>query len=98
MSKMRLDRRTVLKGVLSGAAMLARNETDTTFTAPSLDQVIASELGKDTRFRSLEIGVRPEAGLSYNGPDSLNPPEKSPRRLFERIFGGSFRLPGSEPI
>jgi hypothetical protein len=85
-------------GMLSGAPMIERSAEDRTFSAPSIDQVIAAELGRETRFRSLELGARPSAGLSYNGPDSLNPPESSPARLFDRVFGGGFRLPGSDPI
>lgn len=81
-------------GFLSGAPMLGERS----FARPSVDQLIAAEIGKDTRFKSLEIGARPQRGLSYNGPDSLNPPESSPRRLFERVFVDGFHLPGSEPI
>lgn len=85
-------------GLLSGAPLIVRSGDDFTFSAPSIDQVLAQEIGGDTRFRSLEVGVRPGPGLSYNGPESRNPPESSPRRVFERLFGGGFRAPGSEPI
>jgi hypothetical protein len=84
-------------GMLSGSPLIVRGADDGTFSAPSVDQVIAQEIGGETRFRSLEIGTKPDYGLSYNGPDSRNPPESSPRRLFDRVFGGSFTLPGAEP-
>ncbi|MEM7676230.1 MAG: DUF1552 domain-containing protein, partial [Myxococcota bacterium] len=85
-------------GLLSGAPLIIRSGDDYTFQEPSLDQLIAAQAGQQTRFRSLELGVRPQRGLSYNGPDSQNPPESLPGRLFDRIFGPGFREPGSEPV
>jgi hypothetical protein len=86
-------------GLLSGADLQMYSAEDYTFTQPTLDQVLAAEIGGDTRFRSLEVGVSPGAvGLSYNGPDSMNPAESDVVALFERLFGGSFRAPGDEPI
>ena len=84
-------------GLLSGAPLIVRSGEDYTFSAPSLDQIVAAEVGGETRFKSLELGVKPDFGLSYNGPDSRNPPEAEPARLFDRIFGGGFRAPGSDP-
>lgn len=84
-------------GIFSGAPLIVRGD-DGTFSQPSIDQVIAAEIGQETRFKSLELGVRPGEGLSFNGPDNRNPPESSPARMFERIFGGGFRAPGSEPV
>lgn len=81
-------------GMLSGAPYPAGDET--TFAAPSIDQVIAATIGGETRFRSLELGVQPGVlGFSYNGPHSVNPPETSPAGLFKRIFGPGFVLPGT---
>jgi hypothetical protein len=85
-------------GILSGAPLIVRSGDDYSFSAPSIDQTIANVIGRETRFRSIELGVRPEQGLSYNGPDSRNPPESAPRKLFDRIFGGGFTAPGEEPI
>lgn len=84
-------------GILSGAPLL-NNAGNQTFLLPTIDQVIAAQLGKLTRFKSLEYGAEPKGGLSYNGPNSQNPPEDSPHKLFERIFGAGFTLPGEEPI
>ena len=84
-------------GLLSGTP-LADAYGDNTFAAPSIDQLIAAKLGESTRFRSLEFGAEPGSGLSYNGPNSTNPPEKSPLALFERVFGGNFQLGGDGPI
>ncbi len=80
-------------GILSGAPLYLQGE-HRTFTSPSIDQVIAAEVGGYSRFRSLEFGAAPGDGQSYNGPDNRNPPESSPRALFDRIFGGGFSLPG----
>lgn len=85
-------------GVLSGAPLIVRSGDDYTFSAPSIDQVLAAQIGRETRFRSLEVGVRPEGGLSYTGPNSRNPPESSPAELFQRLFGGGFTPPGETPV
>lgn len=86
-------------GLLSGAAVIRKGAGEEyTFALPSIDQVIASEIGADSRFRSLEFGVAPGAGLSFTGPDGRNPPESSPHKLFQRLFGAGFTAPGDEPI
>jgi hypothetical protein len=67
-----------------------------TFSRPSLDQVIAAQVGATTRFTSLEVGVqRATSGISHTGPNQVNPPETSPAALFQRLFGPDFRAPGS---
>lgn len=85
-------------GMLSGAPLIVRSGDDFTFSTPSIDQVIAAQAGQETRFRSLELGVRPGPGLSYTGADQRNPPESSPRMLFDRLFGSGFSAPGEEPV
>lgn len=86
-----------LAGILSGAPIQDAYGQDT-FLLPSIDQIIARGLGDLTRFGSLEFGAAPQSGVSFNGPNSKNPPETSPRALFERVFGGGFQLPGEDPI
>lgn len=88
-----------IAAILSGYPLLHRSQQDYTFSAPSIDQLIADEVGQNTRFPSLELGAQPRLGLSHRGPDLINPAEDSPQRLFERIFGVGFRAPGdmSEP-
>ena len=61
---------------------------------PSIDQVIASKIGGDSRFRSLQIGVCQESfgesiqrNMSWAGRDRPLPPEMIPHRLFDRLFG-----------
>jgi hypothetical protein len=83
--------------ILSAAPLQIEGDGDT-FSQPSIDQVIAAELGGETRFRSLEFGVKSGGGRSFNGPHSQNPSEDSPFAMFERIFGAGFTAPGEEPI
>ena len=70
-----------------------------TFGGPSIDQIAAEAIGQSTRFRSLEVGVSKRVStsegttlqfLSHNGPNNTNPPEYSPRALFQRVFGSGF--------
>lgn len=80
-------------GILTGAPLL-ETAGHKTFKSPSIDQVIAATMAGKTRFRSLEFGAKPGSGVSTNGPDSMNPPERSPRAFFDRIFGSGFTKPG----
>lgn len=65
-----------------------------TFAGPSLDQLIADEIGTTTRFRSIETSCDGGDTHSYTGPYSKNAAETSPYRLFDRIFGAGFTAPG----
>ncbi len=68
----------------------------------SVDQVAANEIGAQTRFASLELGIEPgrlagncDSGyscaysnsISWRGEKTPNPPEIDPRQVFERMFG-----------
>lgn len=68
----------------------------------SADQIAARELGRQTQFASLELGIEEpsfaggcDSGyscaytntLSWRGPTTPNPVEISPRAVFERLFG-----------
>lgn len=88
-------------GILSGAPYLAQDPGNasfsSTFSQPSIDQVIARALPQQTRFRSLEIGIAGDVTtsegttlqyLSHNGPNSFNLPEYSINQFFNRIFSG----------
>lgn len=53
----------------------------------SLDQFAAEELGSKTRFPSLVLAITNEnATLSYTRNGASIPSEKSPRKLFEKLF------------
>jgi hypothetical protein len=98
-------------GILSGAPMVVQPAGSapfrSTFSAPSVDQVAAAVIGKDSRFKSLEVGIssRINGGegtslkhLSHNGPDSTNPPEYDPLKVFDRLFGAGFAAPNTTPV
>jgi Protein of unknown function (DUF1552) len=68
----------------------------------SADQIAAKELGKQTQFASLELGIEEpsfaggcDSGyscaytntISWRGPTTPNPVQISPRTVFERLFG-----------
>ena len=85
-------------GFFSGHPVIVNGE-DYTFAAPTIDQIMAAEIGGETRFRSIELAVEPGgSGFSFNGPDSNNAPESNPALLFDRLFGAGFRAPGDEVV
>ena len=81
-------------GILSASPLFADERNNETFALPSLDQVIAAEIGGETQYRSIEFGAAAGEGLSHTGPHQRNPPEQNPFTLFERLFGPGFRTPG----
>ncbi|MFT5359498.1 MAG: hypothetical protein ACI9KE_006741, partial [Polyangiales bacterium] len=97
-------------GILSGAPMISQDPMGagyaSTFSAPTIDQIVKNHVATGTRYGSLEYGisesvVRGEgstlAYLSHNGEDSFNEPEYSPRALFNRVFTDGFVNPGETP-
>jgi hypothetical protein len=78
-----------MSGLFSGTAFTGRGAG-----GPSFDHVLAGSIGRQSRFRSLQIGVCQEShgdnihrNLSWSGRDQALPPEMVPRDLFNRIFG-----------
>lgn len=64
--------------------------------APTLDVLIGDEIGKNTRFRSLELSTSGvEQSYSYRAAGSPNPSEISPAALYRRLFGAGFQDPNS---
>ena len=64
---------------------------------PSFDSIIASEIGNNTRFRSLDIsaiGDRTNT-LSGQGVGQMNPTETSALSFYQRIFGEGFTDPNA---
>lgn len=58
----------------------------------SIDQHIASQVGQETLFPSLEFGVAVQgsdirARISYRGPGEPVPPENNPYAAYQRMFG-----------
>ncbi|MDG1482505.1 MAG: DUF1552 domain-containing protein [Myxococcota bacterium] len=66
--------------------------------APTIDQVIAGEIGSETIYSSLQTAATDCSGMSYNGTNSRNPPETDPYSLYARLFGDTFTAPGSGGI
>jgi hypothetical protein len=78
-----------MSGLMTGTNFTGRGPS-----GPSIDQVIASKIGDDSRFRSLQIGVAQESfgesmqrNMSWAGYERALPPEMIPHRLFDRLFG-----------
>jgi hypothetical protein len=73
--------------------------------APSLDQVLAQQLGAGTAFSSIELGVQTSAWgagvqtrMSYDDAHGYVHPEDDPVAAFHRLFGGApATQPGSPP-
>ena len=83
------DHHRSMSSLMSGLSFTGRGAG-----GPSIDQIIANEIGRDTRFRSLQIGVCQESfgesiqrNMSWAGRDRPLPPEMLPQRLFDRLFG-----------
>lgn len=83
-------------GILSGA-VLSKDSMDG-FTAATVDQVIAAEIGTTTLFGSLQTAATDTLGLSFSGENARNPAEFDPYALFQRLFGDTFVLPGGEGL
>lgn len=67
-----------------------------TVRAPTLDVLIGDVIGKDTRFKSIEMSASGiERSYSYRGAGAANPSEVSPATLYRRIFGEGFQNPNS---
>jgi len=65
----------------------------------SIDQELARNIGTQTRFASLELGVQTGFGelhsrMCYLGANQPLPPEDDPARAFDRIFAGFDPGPG----
>lgn len=87
--------------MLTGVKMIPDPGLDTGFGAIgyaggiSIDQAIAQAVGAETKYKSLEFGVRtaepygahPYSRMVYAGPQKPIPAEDSPRKAFDRLFG-----------
>ncbi len=78
-----------MSGLMTGTDFTGRGPS-----GPSIDQIVASKIGGNSRFRSLQIGVAQESfgesmqrNMSWAGYERALPPEMIPHRLFDRLFG-----------
>lgn len=83
------DHHRSMAALMSGTQFTGRGSG-----GPSIDQAIATRIGGDNRFRSLQIGVSQESfgesiqrNMSWAGYDRSLPPEMLPNKLFDRLFG-----------
>lgn len=79
--------------LLTGKKMLRFAAFDKTADGPSIDQLIADELGKQgvsTPFRALALGAKTQTGKSdqliFRGPDQPVTPENDPGKVFNTLF------------
>src|SRR5882724_891554 len=98
-------------GILSGCPMVKQPANGapfrSTYSAPTIDQVAAAVIGKDSKFKSLPVGISKALNrnegttlqyLSHTGPDLPITAEYEPGAVFSRIFGTGFTPPSQTPI
>lgn len=75
-------------------------EEDFVRVAPTLDSVLASQIGGATRFRSIEMSAtgNPNEAYSFEARGIPNSPEISPAALYARVFGPEFADPNAGPF
>ena len=64
----------------------------------TIDVTVARKIGTETRFRSLSATATGDVrdSFSYENGNSVNAPEWSPLRFYQRLFGGDFQDPNAE--
>ncbi len=64
----------------------------------TIDVTIGRKIGNDTRFRSLSATATGDVrdSFSYENGNSVNVPEWSPLRFYQRLFGTNFQDPNAE--
>lgn len=79
----------------TGAAPLVGGMNGGSAELPTIDCLIADEIGKSTRFRSLELACTGQSGVSYSmrAGTTVNPSEVDPVQLYRRLFGAEFQDP-----
>lgn len=80
-------------GLLTGSGATG-TDIDWTIMKPTMDQIVANEIGGSTLYRSLQVGVTTTDCFSFNGPNGQNFGEDNPFALYERLFGSTFVEPG----
>lgn len=76
---------------VSGWQVLTQGGITKNSDMPSLDTLIGDHIGKQSRFRSLEVNASGTAvSYSRRSASSVNPSENSPLKLYGRIFGSDY--------
>ncbi len=84
-------------GLMAGSVSLGDDNDSWTPAGPTIDQIVAAQIGNDTIYRSIETSASTTSSMSYTGPYAQNPSENDPFAFFERIFGVNFTAGGGEP-
>lgn len=65
---------------------------------PTLDVLVADQIGSDTRFRSLEVSAtgNPRDSYTFRNGTSRNAADVSPIAFYQRVFGTDFVDPNQE--
>ena len=63
----------------------------------TIDVTVARKIGNETRFQSLSATATGDVrdSFSYENGNSVNAPEWSPLRFYQRLFGGDFQDPNA---
>ena len=63
----------------------------------TIDVTVARKIGNNTRFRSLSATATGDVrnSFSYENGNSVNAPEWSPLRFYQRLFGTDFQDPNA---
>jgi hypothetical protein len=80
-------------GLLTGTE-LTGDDDEWEVQGPTIDQVIAQQIGTTTLYPSLQVGIADEECFSYTGPNQPNYGETDPYALYQRLFGGTFQQGG----
>lgn len=83
-------------GILAGAPL--ESEPIDSIRGPTIDQLVAAGIGRDTLYPSLQTAATNFSGNSYSGPNQKHPAEYDPFALYQRLFGDTFVEPGGEAL
>src|SRR5687768_13963699 len=80
---------------LAGAAPMKGGVEGGASESPTIDCIISDHIGKNSRFRSLEVACTGQPNVSYSmrAGSTVNPSEVDPVKLYRRLFGAEFQDP-----
>lgn len=86
-----------MAGMFSGYPFTQQNGLFSKFGGPSIDQVVANEIGDNTFLSSIQLGVSKRVSknegptmqfMSHKGTEQPLPPTYNPKTAFATLFGG----------
>jgi hypothetical protein len=86
-----------IMATLAGSAPLTGGVDGGASQFPTLDCIISDHIGKNSRFRSLEVACTGQPNVSYSmrAGSTVNPSEVDPVNLYKRLFGAEFQDPNT---